>query len=113
MRRSILNIFGTEAVLESKTTLDQETLTPVRSIPIKIKCHKYGKLEFIRDDKSFEEFNAQCYLVPAEIVEQYDIKRDDLIDGQPVKIVKESPIPKGRIRKFEQKLYAIYTYNKG
>lgn len=112
MRFDILDKFGTEAIYKPKESLDEETLTPIEGIEKTILCHKYGETKFIRDTESFELVSAQCYLLPEDTVKENNIKLGDYLDGQPIKIMNEYPIPQGRIRKYKRVIYEIYTYKR-
>lgn len=112
MRRSIIDKFGADAILKSQESLDPETLTPIEGTEKTIKCHVYGKNEFIRTEESFGLVSAKCYLVPEQTVIENNIKLGDLLDGQPIRIMNKYTIPSGRIRKFETVLYEIYTYKR-
>lgn len=112
MRMSIIDKFGAEAILKSQESLDPETLTPIEGTEKTIKCHVYGKNEFIRDKESFGFVSAQCYLVPEQTVIENNIKLGDSLDGQPIKIMNKYTIPSGRLRKFEKVIYEIYTYTR-
>lgn len=107
-----MNKFDAEAVFKKQDTRDPETLTPVEGIEKTIKCHQYGKSEFIREKDSFELVSAQCYLIPEEILKENNIELGDYLDGQPIKIINKYTIPSGRIRKYEQVIYEVYTYKR-
>lgn len=107
-----MNKFDSDAIFKKKETRDSETLTPVEGIEEIIKCHQYGKSEFIRDKDSFELVNAQCYLLPEQTVKDKNIELEDYLDGQPIKVMNKYTIPGGRIRRYEQVIYEIFTYKR-
>lgn len=112
MRYSILNKFDSEALFKPQETRDSETLTPIEGIEKIIKCHQYGKSEFIRDKEGFDLVSAQCYLIPEQTVKENNIKLGDYLDGQPIKIMNKYTIPSGRIRRYEQVIYEVFTYTR-
>lgn len=112
LRYSILNRFDSEAVFKKQESRDPETLTPIEGIEKIIKCHQYGENKFIRDTEDSAFVSAQCYLVPEQILKENNIELGDSLDGQPIKIINKYTIPSGRIRKYEQVIYEIYTYKR-
>lgn len=111
MRRSILNVFDCDAIFKKKDAVDDEMLTPIEGEEKTIKCHKFGKTLNIRGASSFEIINAQCYLIPEATKIENNIELGDSLDGQPIKIINMYSMPSGRLRKYNEVIYEIFTYN--
>ena len=65
--------------------MDEDTRTLKYGEETEIKCFKYGKNIFIREDSSATTVSAQAYLVLEEV------KPKDILDGQIVKSVNNYP----------------------
>ena len=80
---------------------DEDTRMLKYEDAVKIKCFKYGKNIFLRENTSSATVSAQTYLVLDEV------KPKDMIDGQVVKSVNMYPESwDNRI-----KLYEVLTWN--
>lgn len=99
-------IFGFDAELIKTDTKDPETGSTRKDIKKIIKVHKFGKTIKVREGNGEIEVDAIGYLIPAA----EDIKKGDILDGQPVRVMNEYTVPKGRRRRAIKKLLEIYTY---
>ena len=80
---------------------DEDTRMLTYKDAVKIKCFKYGKNIFIRENTSGTTVSAQAYLVLEEV------KPKDILDGQVVKSVNIYPESWDN----KVKLYEVLTWN--
>lgn len=74
---------------------DEDTRMLAYKDAVKIKCFKYGKNIFLRENTSSTTVSAQAYIVTEEV------KVKDIINGQVVKSVNNIPEFDGTVPLFE------------